>query len=131
MELHIAIVCNNLYNVYYTTILNYRNHMVVTSNRIKVKFFVGCLLTPDIEMKLHRSQAWKQSRIGTESNGTTLCEVYFQEKKYLGLFLDKPMASLSEFKILEKQVGELLAGYCPELAAANVKIFIFSQIFIQ
>jgi hypothetical protein len=105
--------------------------MVVTNNRIKVKFFVGCHLTPDIEMKLSRSLDWKHSRIGSVENSQALSEAYFQEKKYLGLFLDKPMATLAELKSLEKEIRDLLTSYCSEFPIDSMKFFIFSQIFIK
>jgi hypothetical protein len=105
--------------------------MVVTNNRIKVKFFIGCHLTPDIEMKLNQNLDWKQSRIGTDQSSPVLSEVYFQDRKYLGLFLDKPMATLSELKSLEKEIRDLLAKYCSELPIDSLKLYIFSQVFIN
>jgi hypothetical protein len=94
--------------------------MTLTNNRVTLKLFFGCLLTPDIEMR----------RINSDGDIQALTETYFQEKKYLGFFLDQPSASLSDFRLAEKEIRDSLAYYCSDLPIENLKLFIFSQIFI-
>jgi hypothetical protein len=104
--------------------------MTLTNNRVTLKLFFGCLLTPDIEMRLKQSLNWKKSRINSDGDIQALTETYFQEKKYLGFFLDQPSASLSDFRLAEKEIRDSLAYYCSDLPIENLKLFIFSQIFI-
>lgn len=104
--------------------------MVITNKRIQLKFFLGCLLTTDLEAQLYQNQEWKQSRIMSGENNRFLQEAYFQEKKYLGLFLDQSAATYTELQDLDREIRETLLRFCVDLPIDTFKIFIFSQIFI-
>ncbi len=100
------------------------------NQHVALKLFLGCLLTPDIEIRLKQSFNWKQSRINPVDTIKPLSETYFQDKKYLGFFLDKPSISLNDLGFIEKEYRASLVYYCSDLSFENIRLFIFSQIFI-
>jgi hypothetical protein len=104
--------------------------MTLTNTGVKLKFFLGCLLTADIELRLNQSFDWKDSKFNATESNVILSITHFQEKKYLGFYLDRDMASLAEFKDLEKKIRNALNMYCKDLPTDSLNLFIFSQIFI-
>ncbi len=104
--------------------------MDTTNNRVTLKIFVGFLLSPDIELRLNQNLQWKQWRIDSSENQRPLSETYFQEKKYIGYFLDNPAAPFIEIKAAEREITEWFSGFLQDPGSEALKFYVFSQIFI-
>lgn len=99
-------------------------------NRILVKVFIGCRFHAEIKMLLNQSKAWKLATISSQPQTDSLCEVHYQQKDYIGLFLPQEKNTLNELKAYEKLVQDKLKEYCPSLENETLKMTIFPQIFI-
>lgn len=99
-------------------------------NRILVKVFIGCRFHAELKMFLNQSKAWKEASLIPDPHANNLCEVHYQQKDYIGLFLPHEKNTLSELKTYEKLVLDKLKEFCPTLESETLKITIFPQIFI-
>ncbi|CCB86872.1 MULTISPECIES: hypothetical protein [Parachlamydia] len=99
--------------------------------RILVKVFVGCRLHAELRLQLNQSHAWKQVKIESKPQDGTLCEVHYQQKDYVGMFLPQETLTLSELKEYERLVQQKFKEYCPSLEEETIKLVVFPQIFIS
>ena len=98
-------------------------------NRVTLKIFIGCPISSEIRLKLNHSLQWKQAKILADKN--SLVETHFQDKDYLGLFLEYQKVPLSELKLTESFLKKTILSYIPDLENEKIKVVLFSQIFIQ
>lgn len=98
-------------------------------NKIRIKLFVGYPLNAEFKLQLNQSSAWKQAKIHP-NNSERLTETYYQEKNYLGYFLEEESLTLPELKNMERKINELVHQYCPNLKLEAHKIYIFPQVFV-
>lgn len=101
--------------------------MTQIEERITIKLFIGCLLTPEIKLFLEQSKLWQQQRIGKNAPLTT---IHFKNKEYIGTFISQKQPSLAELQKQETTIKTLLAEYCPEFNTDTINTKIFSQVFL-
>lgn len=94
---------------------------------ITTRLFIGCLLTSEIKMYLSGSSEWKTAQI----EKTHLLECRFEDKDYLGLFLEGDTPDLSEIQAIETKIREKLEVFCPALSLDTVHLILFPQVFIS
>ena len=104
--------------------------MSLTNNGVTLKLFIGYHLTTDIEIRLNQNVKWKQFRIDSGQNSRNLSEVYFQERKYLGCFMETSTVTFAEIKKAEKEINAIISGFDQDLTVDSAKMYVFSQIFI-
>lgn len=92
--------------------------------KITTKFFLGCLLSPDVRIALNRSAAWNQAKIIAASDETELREQHFQDKDYLGIFIHSHQIALDELRIKEAAIRKRLQVFCPELKTQSIPIYV-------
>lgn len=100
-----------------------------TENKILVKMFVGCYLNSEIRMYLNESKTWKQAAI-LRTKDKELIEVHFQNKDYIGKYLESETINLDQLKKSEKEVRETLKRYVCDCDSDSLKICVFPQLFI-
>lgn len=103
---------------------------IQTENKVKLKLFIGCVITSELRLLLNQSPLWKQAKIDPSAQ-KDLIETHFHQKDYIGLFLIDDKVSLSELKQCEAQILLALKSYCPQFASEKIRIIVFSQIFIS
>jgi len=96
--------------------------------RISVKVFIGCRFHAELKMLLTQSKEWKQAVILQEG---ALCEVHYQQKDFIGMFLPDAKITLHDLREYEEIIFKKLQAYCPTLETESLKLSIFPQIFIN
>jgi hypothetical protein len=97
---------------------------------VKVKLFAGFAVNSEMKMHLRQSSTWKNSRIDKNQSKVAIQETHYQEKDYLGIYLDAEKQTLPQLKEIENELRNQLAQYCPEFNIESIKLYIFPQIFI-
>lgn len=101
-----------------------------TESRLMVKLFVGYMLTAEIKMLLNQSNEWKQASLVKNSSRENLVETHFQEKDYIGRYLEYKMLTIKDLKEEASFAKLTLQRYCPDLNVDTLKICIFPQVFV-
>ena len=99
-------------------------------SRTMVKIFIGCFITAELRLHLNTSQQWKQASIIPFDPSTSLQEVHYRDKNYLGQFLLKDQLTILELKDVESFIKNSIRSYCPDYLIDSLKICIFSQVFV-
>lgn len=100
---------------------------IATSEKVKVKLFVGCLVAPDIRMALHQSSAWKHAKITPQGE---LTEQRFQSKDYLGILIDSDQTEVTDIVQAEATIRERLNHYCPGLVSTHFHIYLLPIVLV-
>lgn len=102
-----------------------------TESHMISKIFIGFHLHPELKAQLNQSSQWKQAKIMQQNLLLGLLETHYQEKDYVGRFLIQETLTLDELRTIAKGIQELLKDHCPKYPIENLKICLFSQIFIS
>jgi hypothetical protein len=97
-------------------------------NRVSVKIFLGFELTSEIRIHLAQSNEWKQASISRSSE--TLLECPYQEKAYLGRYLESGILTISELKIQAKLINKEMETYCPTLNFETPTLHLFPLVLV-
>jgi hypothetical protein len=92
-----------------------------------IKIFLGFLATSEVKMYLSQSRTWKETSL-EENRWKT---VSFQEKDYIGYFIDSSLLSYSEIQEEERKAREQLHHYCPKLKVDVQPFQLFAQLFLS
>ncbi len=98
------------------------------TNRISIKLFVGYELSTQLKMNLIKDSRWKESSV---SQTTFLKKVDYQNKNYIGSYLEFENTTMKNLQKHAKQIKDELQQYCKEIDLTSHKIQIFSQVFIK
>lgn len=101
-----------------------------TKERVKVKIFVGFEISIELRIQLNHSPIWKQVSVVKEDSHAHLQEVRYQEKDYIGRYLDHSMITFKDVKVHAKTIRDTLQEYCQEYNVDALKINIFPQVFV-
>jgi hypothetical protein len=101
-----------------------------TPKALQVRIFVGAILSPEIGMQLNQSALWKQSTIQNVSEDSHLIKIPYHGKEFIGYYLPSVSTSVRALHEIEKKIQERIKFYCPGLAAHQLKVFTFPQVFI-
>lgn len=97
------------------------------SNNIDVKIFIGFLKNGELKMHMHQSASWKESTLLQTCH---LKEAQFQDKEYIGLFLNSSL-SYDHLKTHEQVLKSQMEVYFPKFNAEKHALYLFPQIFIS
>ena len=97
---------------------------------VKVRLFAGFALNSEMKMHLKQSTAWKNAKIDKSHSKHAIEEIHYQEKDYLGIYLDAENQTIPQLKEIDLELRNQLAHYCPEFNVESIKLYIFPQIFI-
>lgn len=94
----------------------------MTQSEVIAKIFVGFAVTANLKMHMQKSSSWKV--------GENLQVTHFQQKEFIGCFMEEKMTSLNEVRKLEEKIRESLRKHFPDLVESALKCNTFSQTFI-
>jgi hypothetical protein len=99
-------------------------------NQIIVRIFVGIEVNFEIKMRLNESLLWKDALILASKEPKIIKIVPFQNKNYIGRFLNFKEVTLKDLDQEANQIVEELLGYCPALKITKNDTLVFSQVFV-
>lgn len=79
-------------------------------------------------MELNRNSKWKEAEITLEKN---LEKVRFDEKEYLGRYLDSRVLALKDLPEIEESLHTDFTNLFPEFKQERLSLRLFSQTFIH
>lgn len=91
------------------------------------KLFLGYLITSELKMHLNQSSNWKEDKLSFLNE---LQETRFQEKDYVGYFIESPLISSYEISEEQQKLKKKLQHYCPKLNTEKQPVYIFSELFL-
>lgn len=104
----------------------------VLDNRVSVRIFVGVNVNPELRSHLNHSLPWKQALILRSTDSDVLIETHYENKTYVGVYLDGNQVTLFNLKALQQKIRHHLREYCPKLIGIDrIPIYVFPQIFVS
>jgi hypothetical protein len=103
---------------------------IQVENKVKLRIFIGCIITAELRLQLNTSPLWKQVKIAPAGENE-LVITHFNQKEFIGFFLSQDHISLPELKGIETKILQTLMAYCPHFASEKIRILVFSQVFIS
>jgi len=97
-------------------------------NRIQTKFFIGCLITPDLYRQLNGNADYQSAKISATPD--RLIEIDYKHKHYLGRYCETSPCSMAALKLLEEDVAQKIARISPTFNTRPHPLHLFSQLFI-
>lgn len=98
------------------------------THRISTKIFVGYELNLELKINLDKSSLWKESSV---SQSTTLQKVVFQNKNYIGSYLEFKNTTMKNLEEHAALIKSELERYCNKIDINVYNIQIFPQVFIR
>ncbi len=95
-----------------------------------MKVFIGCQLTPPLQLQLAKSSAWKEAMIG-ESSPEDLQQVRYEGMEFIGFYSSSPALAVEKVLDLQERVCDEIARYCPKYERNKLHPKIFSQVFVS
>lgn len=102
--------------------------MSTVANSVTFRLFIGFLITPELKMELSRNARWKEAEITLQKN---LEKVRFDEKEYIGRYLDSLILPLKDLPAIEKTFYADFTSLFPEFKQDRLSLRLFSQPFIH
>jgi hypothetical protein len=96
------------------------------SNTLQARLFLGYLLQGEIALFLQQLPQANKKKWSLEK---PLDNAYYNDKEYLGLFIEQN-PTLASLKESEKKIKQQLQLYCPKLNLDKQKIHLFTQVFL-
>lgn len=101
---------------------------VAGANRVTFRLFIGFSITSELKMEMTRNAKWKEAEITLQKS---LEKVRFDEKEYVGRYLDSPVLALKDLPALEESLYKDFQDYFPEFKQDRLTLRLFSQAFIH
>lgn len=102
--------------------------MSIVAKSVTFRLFIGFPITSELKMELTRNVKWKEAEITLQKN---LRKVRFDEKEYLGRYLDSPTLALKDLPALEENLYADFKNLFPEFKQDRLSLRLFSQPFIH
>lgn len=100
-----------------------------SASGMQVKLFAGFALEYSTREKLHKSPTWNISRVALTSDD--LVEVHEKNSYYVGHYINEDKTTLKSLQQLEDQLKKMLQNYLPDAPTHDLRIEIFSKLFVQ
>ena len=97
-----------------------------TSEKIRVKIFIGLAVTPALRNALHHSHSWKEAQFDTPFE-----EILKDKKRYVGFYLENERIPMGELKGVWKTLRQKVLPHCPQINLDTVPLVMFPQYFIR
>lgn len=82
-------------------------------------------------MNLKMSKKWKEHQIVHQKTADDLQLVHFNEKDYLGYYMEPSLISMQDISTLEKRIRNALEDYFPKYQSDTLSLNFFAQAFIS
>lgn len=92
--------------------------------------FAGFLLSPPLKRALHDNEAWKNASITWQSQRMGMKVVPYQGREYVGLFIEEPLLSYDQLKVIELLLRTTMMEFCPHLCETTLQLTLFSQVLV-
>lgn len=102
--------------------------MSTVANSLTFRLFIGFPITSELKMELNRNAKWKEAEITLQKN---LEKVHFDEKEYLGRYLDSSVLALKDLPEVENSLHTDFTNLFPEFKQERLSLRLFSQPFIH
>jgi len=100
-------------------------------SRVKVKLFAGFFINPDLRREMFTNDKWHMAQIAWKSQENGLEVISFQNKEYVGKYLDSLFLPLTELRDIEEKIRKQLLFHCPAIKQYSIQFYIFPQIFVS
>ena len=100
-----------------------------SNEKVQAQIFIGYHLTPEFRIQLDKSGTWKQAVIAWQSEENGICEIQYDGKQYLGVFVKQ--ITVAELRKKAKKLEETILLHCPEINPNLLHSRIFPQLFIS
>ena len=96
----------------------------------KADIFIGFQVNPEIAHDLSKNMLWKETIITRHITPLEIQEIVFQDKKYIGRYIQKTKISMDEIEAEEKAIRIRLEDFIEESKVAALPLQIFTQQFL-
>jgi hypothetical protein len=82
-------------------------------------------------MHLKLSKTWKEHQIIQKKTPDDLQLVHFNDKDYLGYYLEPSLISMQDISALEKKIRTAFEDFFPKYQSDALSLYFFAQAFIS
>lgn len=105
--------------------------MTVAEKGITFKLFAGFPVNSELKMHVKMSKNWKEHQIIQKKTSEDLQLVHFNEKDYLGYYLESSIISMQDVGALEKKIRAAFDDFFPKYSSDSLSLYFFAQAFIR
>ena len=105
--------------------------MTIAEKGITFKLFAGFPVNSELRMHLKMSKQWKEHEIIHKKTPDDLQLVHFNEKDYLGYYLEPSLISMQDLNTLEKKIRNAFEDLFPKYQSDSLSLYFFAQAFIS
>lgn len=92
--------------------------------------FIGFPINSEIAYELGKSSAWKDALITRYEHPEEIQEIIFQDKKYIGRYIQKTNVSIKEIETEEKMIRARLSDFISHQKGDLLQLQIIAQLFL-
>lgn len=107
-------------------IINNTDHV---TPKTLIKVFIGYPLSKELSLHLEQSAHWQEAKL--LCNPKEIQIISYEDKAYLGLFIQEKAPHLTLLSHYQKHIEESLKKYCPNFNRHQLSPVLFSQVFIS
>jgi hypothetical protein len=96
----------------------------------RVGIFVGFFINPEIAHDLSKSSQWKEANITRLERENEIQEIIFQDKKYIGRYIQRTNISTKDIESEEKAIRERLVCFIQSSKIEPLNLQIIAQYFL-
>lgn len=105
--------------------------MTIAEKGITFKLFAGFTVNSELRMHVKMSKKWKEHEIVQKKTPDDLQLVHFNEKDYLGYYLEPSIISMQDLSSLEKKIRSAFEDFFPKYQSDSLSLCFFAQAFIS
>ena len=105
--------------------------MTIAEKGLTFKLFTGFSVSSELRMHLKLSKTWKEHQIIQKKTPDDLQLVHFNDKDYLGYYLEPSMISMQDVNLLEKKIQRAFEHFFPKYQSDSLSLYFFAQAFIS
>lgn len=106
-------------------------NMTIAEKGITFKLFTGFPVNSELRMHLKLSKTWKEHQIIQKKTPDDLQLVHFNDKDYLGYYLEPSLISMQDISALEKKIRTAFEDFFPKYQSDALSLYFFAQAFIS
>lgn len=98
--------------------------------KLTAKIFIGFEFPLELRLELNENKEWKQALIEHGNSPAFIQEVHYQDKDYLGYYLDFKLAAMNDLRHHATSIKKQLQPFCKTTDVEKLTITLFPQIFV-
>lgn len=103
----------------------------ITAANMKIRFFLGTVMTPNLRQELAQSRRWEFRQILGPQVAFLLEEVVLQEKSLVGISFSTDRLDLDQIRAADLWLRKAIRALCPNNDGRQIRPQIYTQTLVS